>query len=123
MEKELVIKKCSKCNTLIEVIKDCNCDNCIIKCCGEEMIELVPNSVDAAFEKHVPNYEVIDNRIIVTVNHIMEEDHFIEWIAMSSNNKIIKKFLLQYFHMLKEARFILFVINMDFGQKILNKYI
>ena len=48
MEKELVIKKCSKCNTLIEVIKDCNCDNCIIKCCGEEMIELVPNSVDAA---------------------------------------------------------------------------
>ena len=66
------------------------------------------------FEKHVPNYEVIDNRIIVTVNHVMEEDHFIEWIAMSSNNKIIKKFLLpnekqvQYFHMLKEARFILF---------------
>ena len=94
MEKELVIKKCSKCNTLIEVIKDCNCDNCIIKCCGEEMIELVPNSVDAAFEKHVPNYEVIDNRIIVTVNHVMEENHFIEWIAMSSNNKIIKKFLL-----------------------------
>ena len=94
MEKELVIKKCSKCNTLIEVIKDCNCDNCSIKCCGEEMIELVPNSVDAAFEKHVPNYEVIDNRIIVTVNHVMEEDHFIEWIAMSSNNKIIKKFLL-----------------------------
>ena len=84
MEKELVIKKCSKCNTLIEVIKDCNCDNCIIKCCGEEMIELVPNSVDAAFE----------NRIIVTVNHVMEENHFIEWIAMSSNNKIIKKFLL-----------------------------
>lgn len=74
MEKELVIKKCSKCNTLIEVIKDCNCDNCSIKCCGEEMIELVPNSVDAAFEKHVPNYEVIDNRIIVTVNHVMEED-------------------------------------------------
>ncbi len=74
------------------------------------MIELVPNSVDAAFEKHVPNYEVIDNRIIVTVNHVMEEDHFIEWIAMSSNNKIIKKFLLpnekqvQYFHMLKGSK-------------------
>ncbi len=94
MGKELVIKKCSKCNTLIEVIKDCNCDNCSIKCCGEEMIELVPNSVDATLEKHVPNYEVIDNQIIVTVNHVMEEDHFIEWIAMSSNNEIIKKVLL-----------------------------
>ena len=57
------------------------------------MIELVPNSVDAAFEMHVPNYEVIYNRIIVTVNHVMEENHFIEWIAMLANNKIIKKFL------------------------------
>ena len=58
------------------------------------MIELVPNSVDAAFEKHVPNYEIIEEYIIVNVNHVMEEEHFIEWIAMSSDNKIIKKFLL-----------------------------
>ena len=94
MKKELVIKKCSKCQALIEVVKDCTCNNCNIKCCGEEMIELVPNSVDAAFEKHVPNYEAIDNHIIVKVNHVMEKEHFIEWIAMSSDNKIIKKFLL-----------------------------
>ena len=68
--------------------------DCSIKCCGEEMIELAPNSVDASFEKHVPNYEAIDNHIIVKVNHVMEEEHFIEWIAMLANNKIIKKFLL-----------------------------
>ena len=94
MKKELVIKRCSKCQTLVEVIKDCTSDNCSIKCCGEEMIELAPNSVDASFEKHVPNYEAIDNHIIVKVNHVMEEDHFIEWIAMLANKKIIKKFLL-----------------------------
>ena len=94
MKKELVIKRCSKCQALVEVIKDCTSDNCSIKCCGEEMIELVPNSVDAAFEKHVPNYEIIEEYIIVNVNHVMEEEHFIEWIAMSSDNKIIKKFLL-----------------------------
>ena len=94
MKKELVIKRCSKCQALVEVIKDCTSDNCSIKCCGEEMIELAPNSADASFEKHVPNYEVIDNHIIVKVNHVMEEDHFIEWIAMLANNKIIKKFLL-----------------------------
>ena len=94
MKKELVIKKCSKCQALIEVVKDCTCNNCNIKCCGEEMIELVPNSVDAAFEKHVPNYEIIEEYIIVNVNHVMEEEHFIEWIAMSSDNKIIKKFFL-----------------------------
>ena len=91
MKKELVIKRFSKCQTLVEVIKDCTSDNCSIKCCGEEMIELAPNSVDASFEKHVPNYEAIDNHIIVKVNHVMEEDHFIEWIAMLANNKIIKK--------------------------------
>ena len=94
MKKELVIKRCSKCQALVEVIKDCTSDNCSIKCCGEEMIELVPNSVDAAFEKHVPNYEIIEEYIIVNVNHVMEEEHFIEWIAMLANNKIIKKFLL-----------------------------
>lgn len=88
MKKELVIKRCSKCQALVEVIKDCTSDNCSIKCCGEEMIELAPNSVDASFEKHVPNYEAIDNHIIVKVNHVMEEDHFIEWIA------IVKEFYL-----------------------------
>ena len=40
MKKELVIKRCSKCQSLVEVIKDCTSDNCSIKCCGEEMIEL-----------------------------------------------------------------------------------
>ena len=94
MKKELVVKKCSKCQNLIEVIKDGTVNNCSIKCCGEEMIEMVQNSVDAAFEKHVPNYEIIDNHIIVNVNHVMEEEHYIEWIAMLSNNQVIKKFLL-----------------------------
>ena len=42
MKKELVIKRCSKCQALVEVIKDCTSDNCSIKCCGEEMIELAP---------------------------------------------------------------------------------
>ena len=27
MEK-LIIKKCSKCGALVEVLKDCSCDNC-----------------------------------------------------------------------------------------------
>ena len=31
MKKELVIKRCSKCQALVEVIKDCTSDNCSIK--------------------------------------------------------------------------------------------
>lgn len=85
--KELIIKKCTKCGAIVKVLQDCKCENCGIKCCGEEMKELIPNSVDAAVEKHVPTYEIKDGKIIVTVNHVMEDEHFIEWISIVKNNK------------------------------------
>ena len=44
--------------------------------------EIIPNSEDAAFEKHVPTYEVKDGKIFVRVNHVMEEEHYIEWISI-----------------------------------------
>ena len=86
MSKELIIKKCLKCGATVKVLEDCTCENCGIKCCGEEMKVLIPNSVDAAFEKHVPTYEVEDGKLIVTVNHVMDEDHYIEWIAIVNDN-------------------------------------
>ena len=67
-------------------MEDCNCP-CGIQCCGEEMVKLIPNSVDAAIEKHVPNYEVKDGKVYVTVNHVMEDEHFIEWIAFDFGEK------------------------------------
>ena len=87
MSKELVVKKCLKCGALAKVLKDCECENYGIKCCGEEMKALVPNSVDAAVEKHVPEYEVKDGKIFVKVNHVMEEDHYIEWISIVFEGK------------------------------------
>lgn len=50
MKNELIIKKCLKCGALIEVINDCNCNECGITCCGEPMVKLISNSVDASFE-------------------------------------------------------------------------
>ncbi len=91
---KLVIKKCVKCGAIIEEIKPCTCDNCGIKCCGENMLEMRPNSVDAAFEKHVPTYEVIENQIIVRVNHVMEDDHYIEWVALVGDGRVGKKFFV-----------------------------
>lgn len=90
--KELVLKKCMKCGAVVEVLHDCNCGDCGIRCCEEEMKVLVPNTVDAAAEKHVPTYEVVGDRIVVTVNHVMEEDHFIEWIALVAEDRIAKKY-------------------------------
>lgn len=87
MKNELIIKKCNNCGAIVKVIEDCNCENCVIKCCGEEMKIMVPNSVDAAVEKHVPTYEVVDNEIVVKVNHVMEKEHYIEWISLVKENK------------------------------------
>ena len=51
------------------------------------MEEIVPGTVDAAVEKHVPVYEVADGKVTVTVGaveHPMQEEHFIEWIALKT---------------------------------------
>lgn len=87
MENELIIKKCKSCGALVQVLKDCTCDNCGIKCCGTEMERLIPNSVDAAAEKHVPTYDILNGEIMVRVNHPMEEEHYIEWITLVKDNR------------------------------------
>lgn len=87
MANELVVKKCKSCGALVQVIKDCTCDNCGIKCCGTEMERLIPNSTDASAEKHVPIYEIVGDEIIVTINHPMDEEHYIEWITLVKDNQ------------------------------------
>ena len=82
--------KCNKCEKILNVIKNSSCDTF---CCGEQMTEIKANSVDAAVEKHVPNYEIDGEKIVVRVNHVMEEDHYIEWIAMDSKNRFEKVML------------------------------
>ena len=90
MKNELIIKKCQKCGALVEVINDCNCWDCGITCCGEPMVKLISNSVDASFEKHIPTFEYVDDEILVKVNHVMEKEHFIEWIALVNDKDICK---------------------------------
>ena len=95
MKNELIIKKCQKCGALVEVINDYNCSDCGISCCGKTMEKLIPNSVDASFEKHIPTFEHINDEIFVKVNHVMEKEHFIEWIALVNDKDICKVKLLQ----------------------------
>ena len=57
------------------------------------MILLKPNSVDAAFEKHVPQAKVKDGKVYARVNHVMEDEHYIEFIFYVSQSKIQKVFL------------------------------
>lgn len=87
MKKELVLKKCDECDALVKVIKDCGCKDCGINCCNKKMRTIKSNEVDASFEKHIPIYEKKGNDIVVTVQHVMEEDHYIEWICFISEDR------------------------------------
>lgn len=61
-----------------------------ITCCGKPMELLQANTVDASHEKHVPVYERVEDEIVVRVGeveHPMEKDHFIMWIAQVTDNK------------------------------------
>ena len=79
----------------MKIVK-CNTGNIVGVLTEKENVDdkiLKANDVDAAFEKHVPQIEKKDNRIIVSVNHVMEEDHYIEWIMVDYGDKqIIKHF-------------------------------
>lgn len=82
------IKKCLKCNAMILELESCNCDNCSYTCCGEQMTTLDANTSDGAREKHLPTYEIKGDKVIITVNHVMEENHYIKWIMTSDNSGI-----------------------------------
>ena len=81
---EMKFYRCSVCGQIVAIVKK---KACPIMCCGKPMEEIVPNSVDAAQEKHVPVVEVKDNKVIVkigSVAHPMLEEHFIEWVALKT---------------------------------------
>jgi superoxide reductase len=76
--------RCAHCGQIVAIVKETGVP---VICCGEPMQEIVPGSVDAAVEKHVPVYEVKDNKVIVTVGsteHPMLPEHYIEWIALET---------------------------------------
>ena len=86
-EKNTVFYKCYTCGNVIGLIEG---DIKHMTCCGNPMGRLDANSVDAAFEKHVPVYERVEDEIVVKVGeveHPMEKDHYIMWIAMVSDNQ------------------------------------
>ena len=58
-----------------------------LACCGQNMTELIPNTVDASAEKHVPAVTRGADKISVQVGsvpHPMEEDHHIAFIYVET---------------------------------------
>lgn len=77
--------KCSICGKEITFIKETGVPTI---CCGQEMQEIIPGSVDAAQEKHVPVITREGNTVTVqvgSVEHPMLAEHHIEWIILETN--------------------------------------
>lgn len=77
--------RCQGCGNFVAFIGSKT--SCTPKCCGEHMKELVPNSVDAAKEKHVPDVTVAGSRVIAKVGtaaHPMIDEHHIEFIYLET---------------------------------------
>ena len=84
---------CEHCGNIITKIKDTGVP---VVCCGQKMTELIPGTTDGALEKHVPVYEVKDNKVYVTVGaveHPMLEKHYIQWISIQTNKGMQRKVL------------------------------
>ena len=83
---ELKFYRCSKCGQIVAVVKETGAP---LICCGEEMTEIKAGTSDGAREKHVPVYEVKGNTVNVcvgSVEHPMQPEHYIEWIAIQTKN-------------------------------------
>ncbi len=77
---------CEHCGNLVGMIE---ASGASIVCCGHDMKELVPNTVEASAEKHLPVAEQDGNIINVKVGsvaHPMLEEHHIAWIYLETVN-------------------------------------
>ena len=79
--------KCEHCGNVVIKVVDSSVP---LICCGEKMKELVPNTVDASQEKHVPVVTRLDDcRIKVEVGsvaHPMTPEHHIAFIYVETEN-------------------------------------
>ena len=77
---------CRHCGNLVHMIHDAGVP---MICCGQKMDELLPNTVEASSEKHLPALTVEDGAVHVNVgsiNHPMIPEHYIEWIYVQTEN-------------------------------------
>ena len=84
---------CPHCGNIVEMVHDAG-----VKpfCCGQKMNELIPNTVDASGEKHIPAVKVGEGVVEVnvgSVDHPMVDVHWIEWVQLVTDKGSYRKWL------------------------------
>ena len=90
---ELKLYKCAHCGNIAYKVVD---KGVPLVCCGEKMGELIVNSTDGAYEKHVPVIETKDGVTTIKVGsvaHPMLPEHFIQFIAAVGDDTVSIKYL------------------------------
>lgn len=93
VKEKLEVYKCEVCGNIVEVL---HVGGGELVCCGEPMKLQQENTVDAAKEKHVPDVEKTADGVKVqvgSVEHPMEDKHYIEWIQVIADGKSYRHFL------------------------------
>ena len=84
---------CAHCGNIVEMVHDAGVP---MICCGQKMNELVPNTVEASGEKHIPAVKVEGSIVDVNVgavDHPMVDVHWIEWVQLVTDKGSYRKWL------------------------------
>ncbi|MBQ7005707.1 MAG: desulfoferrodoxin [Clostridia bacterium] len=76
---------CEHCGNIIGVIHDAGVP---MMCCGQKMTQLVPGTVEASVEKHLPVVTLDGDKVKVeigSVAHPMAEEHSILWVYLQTD--------------------------------------
>ena len=79
--------KCENCGLTVHQFDD---ENRELTCCGVKLKEMVPNTVEASVEKHIPVVKIEGNKLYVqvgVVEHPQTPAHFIEWIYVKCGTR------------------------------------
>jgi len=82
--------RCEICGNVVEIAHE---GAPSLVCCGQPMGKLEAKTEDAGLEKHVPVIEDADCGILVkvgSVEHPMEEKHFIKFIEVLTKDKVLR---------------------------------
>lgn len=87
------VYKCSICGNIVEVL---HAGGGELICCGQPMNLLEEKTKDEGNEKHLPVIEKTNTGVKVkvgSVEHPMDEEHFIEWIEIIADGQTFRKYL------------------------------
>ena len=87
------IYKCNICGNIVEMVHNGAGE---LVCCGAPMEHLHAKTEDEGVEKHKPVIERTDIGVIVRIGevpHPMVSEHYIEWIEVTTEHRVYRKYL------------------------------